>query len=318
MHPVAILGSGFGLYGYLPALAAGGATPILLPARYRERFTQRPELARFADAIVWTRDEDDALRTATGVVLALAPEMQCNRLAECLHYDNLQYLLLEKPLAPNPKSAAGWHARLVESGKAFRVAYVFRFLDWSDELRAFCAAAGGAGLITIRWHFLAHHVRFAVDTWKRQNRLGGGAIRFYGIHLIALLAELGYAAVSSSQSAGDATDEIDRWQAVFTGADLPECEVEVDCTAPYGTFSISAEAPAVARLAIRRDDPFGDITPPLPGADDRRVRPLIRFCQSVFNGVGEETVHLAAIELWQAVEAANTRNALRPHPPNQC
>ena len=307
MNTVAILGSGFGLYGYLPALALSGATPILLPARYQERFVQRPELARFANNIVWTPDEDSALRSANGVVLALCPNMQCTRLADCLNYSNIQYLLLEKPLAPNPTSAADWHAKLVASGKTFRLAYMFRFLDWAEILHAFCADSSGAGRVTIRWHFLAHHVRFAVDTWKRRHSLGGGAIRFYGIHLIALLAELGYSEAAYSSSNGMDSDEVNHWQAIFTGSDLPDCEIDLDCAASESLFSVSGNSPSGARFEIHRDDPFCDNSPVLPGTADRRVQPLIHFCQSAFSDCGQESVYRSTIQLWQTVEVVDRR-----------
>ena len=53
----AILGSGFGLYGYLPALVEGCEQPVVLPERYRARFDERSELARFAINVQWEDDE---------------------------------------------------------------------------------------------------------------------------------------------------------------------------------------------------------------------------------------------------------------------
>ena len=46
----AIRGSGFGLYGYLPALVGCGRR-VVLPERYRARFAERPELAPFANEV---------------------------------------------------------------------------------------------------------------------------------------------------------------------------------------------------------------------------------------------------------------------------
>lgn len=48
MSPIAILGSGFGLYGYLPALVAHCVQRVVLPERYRQRLEERSELAQYA------------------------------------------------------------------------------------------------------------------------------------------------------------------------------------------------------------------------------------------------------------------------------
>jgi len=55
------------------------------------------------------------------------------------------------------------------------------------------------------WHsykqLKADHFKNNKDNWKRDHKQGGGPLRFYGIHLIAVLAELGY--TSSRQSLDD-------------------------------------------------------------------------------------------------------------------
>jgi len=102
----AIIGSGFGLYGYLPALVDACAQRIVLPERYRLRLDERPELASFADDVQWQAMEDGALDHATGVVLASRPTDQVQWISQCLARSGIERLLLEKPLANSPARAA--------------------------------------------------------------------------------------------------------------------------------------------------------------------------------------------------------------------
>lgn len=148
----AILGSGFGLYGYLPALIGVGED-VILPQRYAARFATRRELACFAPQIHWAQDAPDALDQADGVVIALRPADQCEWAAKCLARSRISRLILENPLAPTPEAAGALHRDLVRSGKAFRIGYTFRYTPWAADLRASCRTPSPAELV-IRWSFL--------------------------------------------------------------------------------------------------------------------------------------------------------------------
>jgi len=306
MNPIAILGSGFGLYGYLPALVAHCGRQVVLPERYRERFEARSELAEFAPHVHWARDEASALHGAAGVVLALCPRMQSYWLAVCLAKPHLECLLLEKPLATNPDAALHWHNRLESSGKVIRIAYLFRYLDWAMEIRNAIAHVT-SNRLTVCWHFLAHHIRHGLSSWKRDHDHGGGAIRFYGIHIIALLAEMGYSSVIQSFTSGCAKGEPSRWNAVFAGTGLPDCEVELDSASPENRFSIISDASSAGAFRLEQADPFvGSQELALAGAVDRRVATLGRFCQSAWSDPRPmQDFYRPAIELWQALERCN-------------
>ncbi len=129
----AILGSGFGIYGYLPALV-GCAQRIVLPVRYRARFCDRPELVRFTPDVDWAENENTALSCADGVVLALRPINQSEWVPRCLAHSNINRLLLEKPLAHTPEVAAVLFDDLLRSKKTFRIGYTFRFTVWGGAV----------------------------------------------------------------------------------------------------------------------------------------------------------------------------------------
>ena len=72
----AIIGSGFGLYGYLPALTEEFGASVVLPEQYRDKAASRPELVRFLGGVRWESDLDRALAVASTVVIAATPAAQ--------------------------------------------------------------------------------------------------------------------------------------------------------------------------------------------------------------------------------------------------
>lgn len=297
---IAILGAGFGLYGYLPALVEGCGERVILPEKSRGQFEARPELARFAAAVQWERDANAALMRADGVVLALPPSAQAQWIPQCLHNPRIKYLLLEKPLAPSPTEASAIWADVVHSSKAIRIGYTFRFTDWAKDL---CAAISGSGTrtLSIEWNFHAHHFRHDLASWKRSHAAGGGAIRFYGIQLIALLAEIGYCEVVVSRGSGRSEDEIENWMAIFAGPALPECAVTVRTRSPKAEFRITGRT-----LEVTQSDPFENSW----ATDlDRRIAPLTALCQTLWQPENGESVwYERTIALWREVESANQFN----------
>jgi predicted dehydrogenase len=276
----AIFGSGFGLYGYLPALIGCGQS-IVLPSKYRERFQSRRELTRFSDRIEWAADETDALTRASGVVIALRPADQSEWIPRCMAYPQLTKLMLEKPLAPTPSEALHLQQLLLDSKKSFRIGYTFCGTMWMAQLRAF-AASDPEGEVAVNWKFLAHHYRHELSNWKRWSNSGGGAIRFYGIQLIAALAEMGYSEVIESKSFGSSELEISRWTAVISGEGLPVCRLVVNSKSDTTQFSVHMRsARGDGSRIIENDDPFVVHGRDLFGLDNRvglledLVRPLI-------------------------------------------
>jgi predicted dehydrogenase len=298
----AILGSGFGLYGYLPALVAEGER-VSLPQRYRARLMSRAELAHYDEVVQWFRDEREALAHADAAVIALRPSDQVDWIARCLAGDGVRRLLLEKPLAPSPGSAATVLADLICAGVPFRIGYTFRYTAWASSLREFVAARP-SGRLTVEWRFLAHHYRHDLHNWKRFTSQGGGAVRFYGIQLIAFLAEVGYAEVVDSLVAGRDPDDAECWRAVFSGAGLPRCEVVVDARSSQNSFAIRHAADDGSGTPLfAGDDPFSSPDVGAGEGIDRRVPILAAHIRSLAHDGDRYVVLCQAINrLWQDVE----------------
>lgn len=299
----AILGSGFGLYGYLPALIGCGQS-VVLPERYRERFQSRQELARFSDRITWVVDEAAALECASGVVIALRPADQAILIPSCLVQPQLTRLMLEKPLAQTPSEALGLQALLFNSQKSFRIGYTFCDTPWATSIREF-AAAHPDGEIEADWRFLAHHFRNDLSNWKRWSDTGGGAIRFYGIQLIAVLAQLGYREVVASRSFGSSEQEVVRWTAVLGGAGLPNFRLLVDCRSDATKFLVrgrSARQPDIVLFDNR--DPFTDDRPLAdPLGLDSRVGVIENLFRPLVEQASNPCWYTDVLTLWQRIEA---------------
>jgi predicted dehydrogenase len=299
---IAILGSGFGLYGYLPALQ-GLPCQVLLPEHYRSTIESRKELSGFAAGIVWVADDDAAIDRADALIVARRPVDQSELIAAILRKKGLKRLLLEKPLAQTPAIAAQLHRQIALSGKILRVGYTFGFTGWGRDLAARAAALSGD--IRIRWTFRAHHYAADRSNWKRFSAEGGGALRFYGIQLISLLADIGFDEVETSGTVSAQAGEADGWRAILLNEKGARCELELDSNCAETAFSI--HAPSLS-LAISLSDPFGELP---NGAQDRRVPILSALCEDMLTSEQPSLPSYGkTIALWQAIEDVTIHNII--------
>lgn len=304
---IAILGSGFGLYGHLPALASIKGEKILLPLSYIPFLEKRPELYDFENQIVWLKNKTEAISQASTVVLALNPQSQVWWLHRCLKKSNVKNILLEKPLAQCPQQAFQLLNILSASNKNFLINYSFLYLPWAESLRSsltFCQS----GLVKINWSFHAHHFINNIKNWKRYHSLGGGSLRFYGIHLVALLASFGYSEVRSSFLEGASDDEPHKWVAYFNGNSLPECFVEVNTQSETRCFVIGVfgeENQPTYNLNL--SDPFESDKLNSDNAQDARVGLLTQvFDQMMCQDSVPTGLYKIVNSLWASIEKQST------------
>lgn len=301
MMKFAILGSGFGLYGYLPALIYSGQK-VILPVRYRERFESRKELSPFSNHIEWQPNEEFSLNSADGVLLALDPNQQAHWLSICAKKKNIKKMLLEKPLASSPKEAECLLNYIKNTDIDFRVGYIFRFTNWGKSLISQLKNTALIKEINIVWTFMAHHFQHELQTWKRNHFSGGGVIRFYAIHLIALLAEIGYETVVYSKIFKEDNEYI-KWQGTFSGKNLPLCNIIVDSKSLTNEFCINQIDLTTHKSSsiIKLHDPFQatDFSSGL----DRRIPLLVDLCSSLLNTAQSDyNWYFSVNELWYKVE----------------
>lgn len=304
---IAIFGSGFGLYGYLPALIYGCNRNILLPAKYKKKFFARTELQRFEGYVKWVNNEFEALEYADGVVLAMRPNDQYDLIYKCLKIGNVKRLLLEKPLAASPQLAKDLLYELNSSDKFFRIGYTFRYAVWSQKLANILKNSHSNGHILFRWSFFAHHFANNLHNWKRSHSAGGGVIRFYGVHLIAFLAELGYARVVISKTYGSTIDEIEKWNAIFAGINLPTCEIIIDTRSNKKEFLVEYKHNSLVNTVINQSDPFEHEMYQNDLNDvDQRVPVITKLCNSFLNDKSKSlNWYDITNTIWMEVESRN-------------
>lgn len=230
-----ILGSGFGLYGYLPALVNRLGQEVILPRNYEEKINARPELACTLDKIHWVKNTDEALSLAEAVIIAMPPTSQPSLVNHCLTFPNIKRFVLEKPLATSPRLASDLLNQLDAAKKLYVVGYTFMNLSWQDQL---LWPSSASSTITITWDFMAHHFAKNLHNWKRFHAQGGGILRFYGIQIIAMLALRGYKEIRNSVLTGSSTREPELWHATFTGSNLPVCNLAINSRSNNDHFSI--------------------------------------------------------------------------------
>jgi predicted dehydrogenase len=295
-----IVGSGFGLYGYLPALVEGLGAAVVLPRAYEAKVRARPELAGTLRGIHWADDADAALRQASVVVIATRPRRQVDVAAQCAALPAIERLVLEKPLAPSPEQAKAMLALLDRAGKRYRVGYTLLHAGWCACLDWPRAAAQGDE-VRIEWTFMAHHFAQGVSTWKRIHAEGGGVLRFFGVHLLALLVRHGYERVRESTLEGEVPGEPERWSALFSAAGLPDCRVLVDSRSATTRFTIAHHAGASRDMLVDLRDPFAG--EPAAGDADRRVGVLARLLATFAeNDRGHNDFYARVNALWLKVE----------------
>ncbi|MGH8315915.1 MAG: hypothetical protein ACRETU_12280, partial [Steroidobacterales bacterium] len=273
-----VAGGGFGLYGYVPALLARSKEPVVLPESYRFEMERRPSLRRYVSRIRWVPSREAALAAAYGLVIATPPAIQQDIVRDALAQYDTRVLVLEKPVAPTPAAAVLLLQTIVDAGKRTRVGYTLPFTRWCTALA--WPSAEPEARVAIEWEFLAHHFAQDLDVWKRRPDRGGGVLRFYGVHLLALLTSRGYDTVLSSTTSGALVTEPERWEAQFAGPGLPPCSVIVDSRAARTRFHVGVDAPGSHRTLVDLASPFSE-SEAIANGDDPRVPALIAFLDSL-------------------------------------
>lgn len=233
-----ILGSGFGLYGYFPAVLQS-ENKVFLLTKSKEKLQQRRELQKYAHKIVWVSDEDIFFSKLTTLIICVPPTVQEEYLKKIEEYPNIKYIILEKPIAHTPLLATDIVYRLQALRINFRVGYTFLYTDWYKKIESKGFFGKGKNL-NIVWKFRAHYFINNIENWKRHNLQGGAVIRFYGIHLIALIVSFGFIKAKRSTTFEFDYDESYAWEAVFENAEGARLAIKLDTNSETDLFQIQS------------------------------------------------------------------------------
>ena len=300
-----LLGGGFGLYGYLPAAVTLLQEPVLLLNKYKPIIDSRQELLSFKDQIIWLESEEELIQTADSLVISRRPLDQEALVSNCLAQTNLKRIMFEKPLASSSQKAQKILDQVANSNKYCSVGFTFRFTNWAIKLKEklLNGEFSEHESINLSWHFMADHFSRNLESWKMDHAQGGGAIRFYGIHVIALLAEWGYdQVVSSIVETQNLKLSIYNWAACFKGPGLPTFLVNLDSKSNVSYFKVN----------LRNDEenlfeglgPFDPVLNNLTvNEQDTRCMYLIDALQELFQLTKAYPNRIeSCTKLWQLVE----------------
>lgn len=276
----AILGSGFGLYGYGVALRQLGFQ-LLLPSRYRERLDWDPVLATRLGAVEYV-DSEHALLASSASILVIArhPLGQADVLGR-LSSVKADHVFLEKPLllpgdvnaVDDFLGAAGW-----------TVGYLFPFLDWYAKVEG--ALMDGIA-VAIDWRIATRRrgaeTRFGSAprrAWKDDPSVGGGLLNFYAVHFVPLLAKL--RPWDASVQVNSRNELEMHFRFAYGNSRLV---VTIGQTQSAPSFAVTINNPVAKRGAVRpcflAESPFGLMA--ATSEEDERVPVLREYVASSLN-----------------------------------
>lgn len=281
---IGIIGGGFGLYGWLPAIAIHYPNEkILIESRHKEKFDSRPELQQFASRIDWMDYVKDIPYLSRILILAIPPESTEYYLNGILASNSIEKLIVEKPICETPEKSKEFIDKVKSKGIDIVSPFLFIFTDWFADLKYYLHSKDKNEVVSIDWFFKAYHFKFEKDNWKRYHKQGGGPLRFYGIHLLAVLAELGY--LPSRQI----LDE-NRYFGVFKQKNYPDVILRINTNSDEILFKIDE--------LVYKMTPFESSI-----NGDSRIPNIINMLKTMDFRIGMvEDITKRTINLWKQVE----------------
>jgi len=238
-----IVGGGFGIYGYLPAIAQKYNVNILVLKKNFEKIFDRPELKKYTTHIVYVNTYDELIKKSTSLVLAVPPKIQEEYIYK-VSSKNYRYnnLILEKPIASNSRLAIDILDLSIKIADSVRVGYSFNDTSWAKKLNTLSNNCD-YNFLNISWKFKAHHYKNRIDSWKTKHEKGGGILRFYGIQIIAILVSLDkpFDHINSNVWSTEKHGSF-KWIASFRQMNGVTINIEVDSKSEEEKFQISSPA----------------------------------------------------------------------------
>ncbi len=250
---IGILGSGFGIYGYLPALANSEVTIVVLE-KARQRIEDRIELVEVRNQIHFV----DSLQTMLGrinkLVIALPPQIQKAILTEN-DFSGIE-LFLEKPLGNSLEDHLQLDHFLRAKNLRFKVAYLFLYTEWFRYI-----AKEDKERFSINWT-----IPKGEAGWKTDLINDHGIESYYGMHFYPLYRHLD---IPASQlkiwGNSDAMRIIDENSKIDVRIKLGE----------FHKFEVNQLENTIWHHVFTAESPFGNL--PQAGVTDPRVKLLCKY-----------------------------------------
>lgn len=234
-----IIGGGFGMYGYLPAISQNSNSDILVLKKNYNILLNRPELKKYINNVKCVDSYEELIQKSTSLVISTPPKIQ-EKYISLINSKGYRYknLVLEKPIASNPFNAENILALSIKNAESVRVGYSFNDTYWAKSILNKSNFFYGESR-DILWRFYAHHFRNKIDSWKSSHEMGGGVLRFYGIQLIALIVLINKEVtfIDSNIFYGE-KDKPFKWIAKFQLIDGGTINIHIDSRSQKEEFKI--------------------------------------------------------------------------------
>ncbi len=233
---IGIIGSGFGLYGLLPAFnSIPECEVVCICGKKTERLTG------YCASIGLTNiysDWQEMLESETIDALAIAviPSAQYE-IAKFAMQKGI-HIFAEKPLTATLAQAV----ELMSLAEKYKIVTAVDFIfpeipEWQKVKELLDGKVyGELKHITVRWDFLSYDIKNSIASWKTDSSQGGGALAFYGSHTLyyieyfcgaidTVTSKFGYSTLSKNGAEVEVTLDI-------TFANGVTGDVHVSCNTP--------------------------------------------------------------------------------------
>lgn len=187
---IAVLGRGFGLYGYAVA-AHGLGIEVVTLRRYRDTILVRPEMASLADEFTFVETEEELVRRdVDALVYARDPTRQVDFVKRHLSRPAMHWLL-EKPMTPVFSQRKQIRGLLSRRSGTYSVGYLFPFTPWFQKATEMLRAGSPGRSLQLAWSLPQVAANTQARNWKMDPSQGGGLLAYYAVHLAPLLHKVG-------------------------------------------------------------------------------------------------------------------------------
>lgn len=191
MVKIGIIGSGFGLYGLLPAFnSTKGCKVVAICGKKTQRllnYCKSIDLKKiYTDwQIMLTEEKLDA------VALAVIPNMQY-KIAKVAIGKGL-HIFAEKPLAATYPEAKELLRLATKKKITHTIDFIFPEIEEWEKVKQLLdnKTFGKLKYIQLNWDFLSYDIKNKITSWKTNIAEGGGALSFYFSHSLYYLEYYG-------------------------------------------------------------------------------------------------------------------------------
>jgi D-xylose 1-dehydrogenase (NADP+, D-xylono-1,5-lactone-forming) len=184
---IAFIGSGFGLYGLLPAFYKIKQCNIIA---YCGKKTERS--LNYCSSInlnrIYDKWEDVFLNEKIDAIAIAVTPIQQYEIARYALINGI-HVFAEKPLALNYKQAKELTELSIKNNIITAVDFIFPEIPAFIEVKRLIKTGelGDLKSISIAWKFLSYDLKNNINGWKTNSDLGGGALSFYCSHILYYL-----------------------------------------------------------------------------------------------------------------------------------